>query len=59
MPVVGVVGLAGNILSVVVLSGKEMSNTFNKLLITLAVFDTTLILFMVFDYTVLRGINYA
>ena len=56
MPIVGVVGLGGNLLSVVVLSAKEMSNSFNKLLITLTVFDSTLIVFMVFDYAVIRGI---
>ena len=55
MPIVGVVGLGGNLLSVVVLSAKEMSNSFNKLLITLTIFDTTLIVFMLVDYTAFRG----
>ena len=55
MPIVGAVGLAGNLLSVAVLSGKEMSNSFNKLLITLTIFDTTFIVFMVIDYTGFRG----
>ena len=58
MPIVGAVGLAGNLLSVAVLSGKEMSNSFNKLLITLTIFDTTFIVFMVIDYTGFRGISY-
>ena len=39
----------------IVLSGKEMSNSFNKLLITLTIFDTTFIVFMVIDYTGFRG----
>ena len=55
MPLVGAVGLAGNVLSVAVLSGKEMSNSFNKLLIALTIFDTTLIVFMVIDYSAFRG----
>ena len=55
MPIVGAVGVAGNLLSVAVLSGKEMSNSFNKLLITLTIFDTTFIVFMVVDYTGFRG----
>ena len=55
MPIVGAVGVAGNLLSVAVLSGKEMSNSFNKLLITLTIFDTTFIVFMVIDYTGFRG----
>jgi len=54
MPIVGAVGLAGNLLSVAVLLGKEMSNSFNKLLITLTIFDTTFIVFMVIDYTGFR-----
>ena len=55
MPIVGAIGLAGNLLSVAILSGKEMSNSFNKLLITLTIFDTTLIVFMLVDYTAFRG----
>ena len=55
MPLFGAVGLAGNVLSVAVLSGKEMSNSFNKLLIALTIFDTTLIVFMVIDYSAFRG----
>jgi len=54
MPLFGAVGLAGNVLSVAVLSGKEMSNSFNKLLIALTIFDTTLIVFMVIDYSAFR-----
>ena len=56
MPLVGVVGLCGNLLSVGVLSAKEMNNSFNKLLIALAFFDTTFIIFVLFDYTVVRGV---
>ena len=55
MPLVGLVGLVGNVLSVVVLSARDMNNSFNKLLIALAVFDSTFIVFVVFDYTVVRG----
>ena len=55
MPIVGAIGLAGNLLSVAILSGKEMSNSFNKLLITLTIFDTALIVFMLVDYTAFRG----
>ena len=58
MPLVGVVGLCGNLLSVAVLSAKEMHNSFNKLLIALAFFDTTFIIFVLFDYTVVRGVYY-
>ena len=32
-----------------------MTNSFNKLLITLTIFDSTFIVFMLFDYTVVRG----
>ena len=56
MPIVGAIGLAGNLLSVAILSGKEMSNSFNKLLIALAFFDSTFIIFVLFDYTVVRGV---
>ena len=69
MPIVGFVGLVGNLLSVAVLSGQvrlfyfsqkiffwqEMTNSFNNLLITLTIFDTTFIAFMLFDYTIIRG----
>ena len=56
MPLIGVVGLGGNLLSVAVLSAREMSNSFNKLLIALAFFDSTFIIFVLFDYTVVRGV---
>ena len=59
MPLVGVVGLCGNLLSVAVLSAKEMNNSFNKLLIALAFFDTTFIIFVLFDYTVVRGVHFS
>ena len=35
---------------------REMSNSFNKLLIALAFFDSTFIIFVLFDYTVVRGV---
>ena len=34
---------------------QEMTNSFNNLLITLTIFDTTFIVFMLFDYTSFRG----
>ena len=38
------------------LPAREMSNSFNKLLIALAFFDSTFIIFVLFDYTVVRGV---
>jgi hypothetical protein len=45
----------GNILSIIILSSKEMKNPFNRLLVALAVFDSVFISFMLLDYTFVRG----
>ena len=50
-------GLLGNILTFSVLSSKEMNNSFNKLIQALAVFDSIFIIFVTFEYTLVRG-NY-
>ena len=54
-PLVGIFGLLGNGLSISVLSSKEMNNSFHKLLLSLAVFDSVFIIFVIFEYTFVRG----
>ena len=56
-PMVGIFGLLGNCLSITVLSTKEMNNSFNKLLLSLSVFDSVFIIFVTFEYTFVRGKN--
>ena len=50
-----IVGLIGNIMSVLVLSMEEMKNCFNSLLIVLAMFDTIFIILVTLDYSFVRG----
>ena len=54
-PILGLFGLVGNLLSILVLSAHQMKNSFNKLLIALAIFDSVFIIFVVLDYTFIRG----
>ena len=49
------VGIVGNCLSIVVLSSKEMRNTFNHLLIALACCDNTFLVLSTLDYSLARG----
>ena len=51
----GTFGLFGNLLSILVLSAHQMKNSFNRLLIALAIFDSIFIIFVVLDYTFIRG----
>merc|ERR1719317_1920455 len=51
---IGLFGLVGNILSIIILSSKEMRSPFNRLLVALAVFDSVFISFMLLDYTFVR-----
>ena len=52
-----IVGLIGNIMSVLVLSMEEMKNCFNSLLIVLAMFDTVFIILVTLDYSFVRGLT--
>ena len=54
-PVIGLFGLLGNILTISVLSTKEMASSFNNLIIALSVFDSIFIIFVTFEYTFVRG----
>ena len=54
-PIMGTFGLFGNLLSILVLSAHQMKNSFNRLLIALAIFDSIFIIFVVLDYTFIRG----
>ena len=56
-PLLGIFGLFGNLLTVTILSYKEMNNSFNKLIMVLAVFDSVFIIFVTFEYTFVRGKN--
>ena len=53
--VVAMVGLTGNMLSIMVLSREKMKNSFNCLLIILALFDTLFIILVTLDYSFARG----
>ena len=55
-PTLGLLGLVGNVLSILVLSSKEMNNFFNRLLIALTIFDSIFILFVILDYSFVRGL---
>ena len=48
----GIIGVIGNITSIIVLSRPNFSDTFHKLLISLAVFDTAYIIFGGINYTI-------
>ena len=47
LTIVGTIGLIGNTASIIVLSQSGMKNTFNQLLIWLAAFDSTFIIFAI------------
>ena len=56
--ILGLFGLFGNTLSISVLRGREMrNNTFNLLLVVLATIDSFLIVFAIFDYSLIRWVN--
>ena len=52
---VGIFGLLGNSLSIIILTGPNMRNSFNLLLVVLICCDNTFILFAVLDYACVRG----
>ena len=47
----GIIGVIGNITSIIVLSRPNFSDTFHKLLVSLAAFDTAYIIFGGINYT--------
>ena len=53
--IVGSLGLFGNLVSISVLSAKDMRNAFNILLIVLASVDSFLIGFAILDYSLIRA----
>ena len=50
IPVVGTVGLLGNLAAIVVLSHPDMKSTFHQSLITLAVFEIMFLLLVICDH---------
>ena len=52
---VGIFGLLGNSISIIILTGPNMRNSFNLLLVVLICCDNTFILFAVLDYACVRG----
>lgn len=50
----GIIGLIGNILSIVILSKPDMYNSFNQLLITLSTMDSVFIILAIVDYSLNR-----
>ena len=52
---VGSLGVLGNILIILVLSTKQMRNSFNLLLIVLSSFDILFIIIAILDYGMARG----
>jgi len=54
MTVVGVPGILGNIISIIVLTSKDMKNSFNLLLSCLAVIDILFNILAVSDYAFFR-----
>ena len=53
----GVLGILGNIISIVVLTSRDMQNSFNLLLSCLATIDIVFIIIAVLDYSLARGNN--
>jgi len=51
---IGLFGFLGNTLTIFILSRKEMKNSFNRLLVALAVFDNIFICFLLLDYCFVR-----
>ena len=49
IPVVGSVGLVGNLAAIVVLSQPDMKSTFHQSLITLAVFEILYLLLVIYE----------
>ena len=56
--VVALVGLMGNMMSVMILSRDKMKNSFNCLLIIIAMFDTVFIILVALDYSFARGLPF-
>ena len=52
IPLVGSVGLPGNLAAIVVLSHPDMKSTFNQSLITLAIFEITFLVLLISDHAV-------
>lgn len=52
----GIIGLIGNILSIVILSKPDMYNSFNQLLITLSTMDSIFIILAIVDFSITRYI---
>ena len=52
---IGIFGLVGNTLATCILSRMKMKNPFNRLLVALAVYDNFFIIFMLLDYSFVRG----
>ena len=52
IPLVGSVGLLGNLAAIVVLSHPDMKSTFNQSLITLAIFEITFLVLLISDHAV-------
>ncbi len=52
---VGVFGLVGNFLAISVLVTKDIINAFNGLLVLLALVDSCLIAFAIFDHCIIRA----
>ena len=53
--VMGLLGIFGNMVSVVVLTSADMKNSFNLLLSCLAIIDILFIILAVLDYSIARG----
>ena len=52
---VGTLGILGNLLIILVLSTKQMRNSFNLLLIVLSIFDILFTIIAILDYGMARG----
>jgi len=56
---IGIVGLIGNILSIIVLSKPDMYNSFNNLLIALSTLDSIFIILAIIDYAIFRAFRWS
>jgi len=54
MLVVGLFGVIGNTLTICILSQKKLKNSFNRLLVVLALMDNLFIVLMIADYSLIR-----
>ena len=52
---VGIVGIIGNVITMMILSCGEMRNSFNDLLTFLSLFDIMFITITIMDYSLIRG----